>query len=243
MKNSKVFISGHRGTRVHAIENTRAAFEYCLQNSFDYVEFDVKRTKDNQLVVFHDRIINNLLNGTGLVEEFSLKELKRLRYADNQQILTLEEFFSLVGKRIRPMLEIKSRNISNLVIESVHKFGYLGGEIMIQSFNRHDLAECYRLDPQYDYGLCVGSFLKFPLFRRMLARMYYRVVFKPYPFISWVNANGIDYYDAIVQLLSKHGIQIILGAKDTHKYLSNLASWGVKIVNCDDGTAIKKQLG
>jgi glycerophosphoryl diester phosphodiesterase len=148
-------ISGHRGTRVHAIENTRAAFDYCMKNNFDYIEFDVKKTRDGRIVVFHDEKIDGLLDGTGRLEDFSLEELRRLRYRDGQTIQTLEELFEQIKKKVRPMLEIKSRNISRNVIDIVQRHGFASDEILIQSFDPRDIHECWKIDPQFDYGLCM----------------------------------------------------------------------------------------
>lgn len=43
------------------------------------VEIDLKRTKDGHLVVMHDKTINRTMNGKGLVEDFTLAELKAMR--------------------------------------------------------------------------------------------------------------------------------------------------------------------
>jgi len=43
-------VSGHRGTRVGAPENTIPAMEYAHRAGADYVEFDVRWTKDGVMV-------------------------------------------------------------------------------------------------------------------------------------------------------------------------------------------------
>ena len=39
-------------------QNTRAGFEYCLQQRFDGIEFDVHLSADGQVVVHHDYRLN-----------------------------------------------------------------------------------------------------------------------------------------------------------------------------------------
>jgi glycerophosphoryl diester phosphodiesterase len=236
----RIYISGHRGTRVHEIENTKAAFDYCLNNKIDYIEFDVKKTKDNEVIVYHDGKINKLLNGQGSVEGFTLDQLRKFQYEDGQSIQTLAEFFEQVKKEIRPMLEIKSRNIGQKVMELVHQYGYQNDEILIQSFMARDLVECFDIDPQYDYGLCMGPLGKYLIFRKKMAKVFYNKFIKPYPFIKWLNLDGPFMYDEFLDLVHENGLHIILGANNTAKYLAKLDRWNVEIVNCDDATAIRK---
>jgi glycerophosphoryl diester phosphodiesterase len=237
----KIFISGHRGTRVHAIENTQKAFQFCLENQIDYIEFDVKKTRDNEIIIFHDRMVDHLLDGKGNVEKMPLKEVQALHYRDGQKVQTLDEFFQQVQKRVRPMLEIKSRGISDQVMDLAHKYQYKGEELLIQSFNPRDIVECHTIDPQYDYGLCFGPLGKFFFPRQLIARFFYKNKMEPYPF-KWLNLDGPFIYDEIIDEVSKFGKHIILGAMRTDQYLSKLDRWAVEIVNADDPVLIRSKI-
>jgi glycerophosphoryl diester phosphodiesterase len=236
-----MYISGHRGTRVHAIENTARAFEYCLQNRLDYIEFDVKKTADNVLVVYHDHTIDRLLNGKGTFEKYSWDQLQHFHYNDGQPLQTLQQFFEQVGKKIRPMLEIKSRGIGAQIIDLVHNFGYKHNEILIQSFNGNDIQECFNLDPQYDYGLCMSVLGKFPILQKSIASRWYRKAVAPYP-VKWLNLDGPFIYTAFIEEAVKHGKHIILGAMKTERYLPQLEEWHVEIVNADDPVLIREKI-
>jgi glycerophosphoryl diester phosphodiesterase len=45
---------GHRGAKTYAPENTLASFKKAIEIGVDTIESDVRKTKDNQLVVIHD---------------------------------------------------------------------------------------------------------------------------------------------------------------------------------------------
>jgi glycerophosphoryl diester phosphodiesterase len=47
-------ISAHRGGGEHAPEATYEAFEHSVTTGAEYVEFDIRRTSDGALVVYHD---------------------------------------------------------------------------------------------------------------------------------------------------------------------------------------------
>ena len=51
-------LQGHRGARGKRPENTIPAFEYCIENHMTTIELDTNLTKDNQLIVNHDTIVN-----------------------------------------------------------------------------------------------------------------------------------------------------------------------------------------
>jgi len=212
-----------------------------MEKGFDYIEFDVKKTRDGRLVVFHDERIDPLLDGTGPMETYSLDELQRFRYADGQRIQTLEEFFEQVGKRIKPMLEIKSRGCSALVVDLVHRFGYGPQDILIQSFDRGDIAACHALDPSLTYGLCIGGLGKFPVFRTFLAGLFLRLKVGDAP-VTWLNLDGPFIYDEFIDAARRRGLRIILGAKNPESYLDKLDRWGVEIINADDGVALRATL-
>ena len=91
-------IIAHRGYRVVAPENTLPAFEAALAYDIDMLETDVHRTKDGYLVVIHDETVDRTTNGTGLVKELTLAEIKMLDAGsykqpmmNNVSIPTLEE--------------------------------------------------------------------------------------------------------------------------------------------------------
>jgi glycerophosphoryl diester phosphodiesterase len=60
------------------IENTIEGIAASIQNGADLVEFDLRITKDNQLAVFHDFLLEYRTDGKGLVSEHTMEELRQL---------------------------------------------------------------------------------------------------------------------------------------------------------------------
>src|SRR4030066_2090571 len=82
---------GHRGARAYEPENTLRSFREALEIGVDAVEFDVRKTRDNHLVVIHDADVKRTTNGKGLVADLTLKEIKDLSTGKGEKIPTLEE--------------------------------------------------------------------------------------------------------------------------------------------------------
>lgn len=58
---------GHRGARALAPENTLAGMRAGMAAGADGVEFDVQRTADGHLVVFHDDDLRRICNVSGRI--------------------------------------------------------------------------------------------------------------------------------------------------------------------------------
>lgn len=72
------FIIGHRGAKAYIAENTIESVIKAAELGALWVEFDVKLSVDNQLIIMHDDDVDRTTNGTGQVADLSLNELKKL---------------------------------------------------------------------------------------------------------------------------------------------------------------------
>jgi glycerophosphoryl diester phosphodiesterase len=71
-------VVAHRGDSHSYPENTLHAFESASKMGVDIIETDVHLTKDNEVVIWHDKTLERNTNGEGRVEDFTLRELKKL---------------------------------------------------------------------------------------------------------------------------------------------------------------------
>src|SRR5437763_1259497 len=91
----------HRGASEHAHENTLEAFRATFELGGDGNEFDIRATKDGVLVVFHDDMLDRLLEAYGDVSEYTWEQLRRFhfrnpgRFGAQCRIPTLVEVFDL----------------------------------------------------------------------------------------------------------------------------------------------------
>lgn len=71
-------VIGHRGAKAYAPENTLASIHAAADLGVEWVEVDVKLTKDDAAVLFHDDELNRCTNGSGLVANATLAEIMEL---------------------------------------------------------------------------------------------------------------------------------------------------------------------
>lgn len=101
-------VLAHQGASGNAPSNTMEAFRLALEQGADILELDVHMTRDGVVVVSHDETIDRMTDGTGLIREMTLAELRQYDFGydfspDNGQsfpyrgkgvtIPTLEEVF------------------------------------------------------------------------------------------------------------------------------------------------------
>ncbi|MFW9985060.1 MAG: glycerophosphodiester phosphodiesterase [Candidatus Odinarchaeota archaeon] len=91
-----VKVIGHRGSGSGLLENTLQGMKLALAWGVDGIECDVQSSQDGELIVFHDSSLDRLTNGTGLVAEHSLEELKQLKVSNQDRIPTLTELLTLL---------------------------------------------------------------------------------------------------------------------------------------------------
>ncbi|MBI2940296.1 MAG: hypothetical protein HYY04_07620 [Chloroflexi bacterium] len=120
----QALVIGHRGAAGSAPENTLVSFERAMEIGVDVVELDVHRSLDNHLVVIHDHTLDRTTNGTGLVCEKLVEELRALdaggwRGAEfaGQRVVTLDEVLAWARGRTRIAIEIKNGPILYTGIE------------------------------------------------------------------------------------------------------------------------------
>jgi len=124
----------------------------------DGIEIDVFRCFSGEIVVFHDKTLNKLTNGTGYIEKNTLSELKELKIlGSTHSIPTLEEVINSIGKDVFLNIELKGSNTSKGSLEMVRKYIKLGKinptDILFSSFNWNELRELRTLDKDMKIAL------------------------------------------------------------------------------------------
>ena len=108
-------VAAHRGDWYNHYENTMEAFQAAADAGVDMVETDLRLTKDDQIVLIHDETVDRTSTVSGLVQEFTLAQLREINVGDPEnvrQIPTLEAF--LQWAQPLPLLlnlELKEYNV------------------------------------------------------------------------------------------------------------------------------------
>jgi arylsulfatase A-like enzyme/glycerophosphoryl diester phosphodiesterase len=156
------FVSAHRGgPRKGFPENCIATFENTLLNTPAILEIDPRFTKDGEIILMHDSILDRTTNGFGKVSDYTLEELKSLRLKDpqgeltNYKIPTLDEALQwAIGKTI---LVIDAKNVPiEKRLESIERNKAEANAVLI-AYSMEDIEKVYKKNPNIMMEVMMGK--------------------------------------------------------------------------------------
>ncbi|WP_151478522.1 glycerophosphodiester phosphodiesterase, partial [Streptomyces albicerus] len=237
-------VIAHRGASAYAPENTLAAVDKAADLGFRWVENDVQRTKDGELVVIHDDSLTRTTNVEEVfperapwkVKDFTAAEIARLdagswfspRYA-GARVPTLEQYMNRVSRNHQKLvLEIKNPalypGIERETLKVLSNEGWLGpahvrSKLVIQSFSADSVRTVHALRPDIKTGfLGTPSVAELPAYAQ---------------FADQINSShttiSLGYVAAIHAFEGPHGepLEIFTWTVDTAEGTRRVADFGV----------------
>ncbi len=167
-------VIGHRGAKAYAPENTLASFHAAADMGIEWVECDVKLTKDSEAIIFHDEELDRCTGTHGLVKDFTLKEIRELDAGSwfgesfvGEKIPTLEELLNTVLERgMGVNLEIKP--CPGREVETAEVMLDVATRIwpddlpppLISSFQHVSLETAMDMMPEWPRGYLIDEYVK-----------------------------------------------------------------------------------
>ena len=134
---SKILIFGHAGGKITGPENTLKAFKKAIQLKADYIELDLRLSKDNEIVIFHDPDTFDITGVPGLVKDKTLKELKTLNVGEGEKMTSFKEVINLANNKINLLLHIAATHMEDQIISLLKEYNYLENTIVSCMIHRY----------------------------------------------------------------------------------------------------------
>ncbi|MGW5865518.1 glycerophosphodiester phosphodiesterase [Streptomyces sp. NPDC055239] len=177
VSHDRPLVVAHRGASAYAPENTFAAIDKAADMGFRWVENDVQRTKDGELVIVHDDTLKRTTNVEELfpdrapwkVGDFTAAEIRTLdagswfspKYA-GQRVPTLKQYMNRVSRNHQKLVfEFKKPElypgIEKQGLDVLRKTGWLDkhhvkNKLVIQSFSADSVKTVHKLRPDIKTG-------------------------------------------------------------------------------------------
>ncbi len=135
-----VLVIAHRSDWRNFPENSLEAMESAVSMGVDMLEMDVAKTKDNHLIIMHDKTLDRTTTGKGFVADYTLESIKKLflkngaNIATKYKVPTLEEALILSKGKILVNLD-KSYDYFDEAFQVAKKTGTTK-QIIIKGFNK-----------------------------------------------------------------------------------------------------------
>lgn len=213
-------VYAHRGASAYAPENTIEAIDRALWMGFDWVENDVQRTSDGELVVIHDDTLARTTNVEQVfpdrkpwrVKDFTAAEIARLDAGSwfgpqfaGARVPTLREYMDRVqDNHQRLLLEIKKPEaypgIEEQTLKLLGELGWLDEKhvsqrLVVQSFSAESVQIVHRLRPDL-----VTAFLGTPTVADLPRYAQFTDRINP-----WHTTISADWVKAVHDLRGAHG--------------------------------------
>ena len=229
-------IIGHRGSGIEStspgllIGNTSNAIQQSIDADVDWIEIDVRLSRDGHLVVFHDHTIDKKTTGKGAVGELDLQQLQaaEIRVSPPERIQSLDQVFTTFHSKQRKWIfDIKVPDIHKQVLrwidEKVSKGKLLAEDVLI--FGDYETLMDYK---GCDYALGYTALGK-------NRRTRLNVLFTPSNIIKQCENLDCDYLvlpilfadQSLVKKANSAGLHVWVYGSDDERDLKYLAGHGI----------------
>lgn len=143
----RVIVIAHRGAHHEAPENSLAAIRKAAELGCDYVELDVRTTRDNQLVLMHDGTVDRTTNGEGRVADKTLAEIRELSFGTDwpsERVPTFDEALEACQGKLKVYIDHKDASPADVLV-AVEKHKMLKEVVVYGSVE--ELREYKSLNP------------------------------------------------------------------------------------------------
>ncbi|MFN3827390.1 MAG: glycerophosphoryl diester phosphodiesterase [Micavibrio sp.] len=237
-------IIGHRGACGYAPENTLESIKTAADLGVEWIEMDVKLTKDDVAIIFHDDELDRTSNGSGLVMETSYEDIKQLEagswFADSFagiKIPTLEEALELIiDLDLGLNLEIKpcpGREVATaeVALDILSRYWEGTDKLLISSFQHVSLETAKDMAPEWNRGLLLDDEWV-PNWQELAE----------YLEASTININGNLVSREQIEEIIDFGKPILAYTINDPQRFRTLQSWGVDGVFTDVPDVIKEAI-
>ena len=227
-------IIAHRGASFFLPENTLLSIGNALDRGVGMVEIDVRQSRDGEIVVFHDATLGRTTNGTGMVKDKTLLELKKLDAGHGETIPTLNEVLKLVKSKLGKVskfkdqpsiiIEIKEPGIEKEVLDIIKQEDMVK-KVIVASFYHHVSLNLKLMEEKLKTGIIFIAQPIHPEKMALDARAEYML-----PFHNYLS-------EKMVETAHEHDMMIYTGVVDTLVDMKFVLKMGV------DGMVTNKLLG
>lgn len=135
-----MLIFAHRGVHDRkTTENTVEAFLRAVDAKADGIEFDLRVSRDGELVAIHDENLHRVAGDAHRVRDLTLHELREIVLRGNGRIPSLNDITAAVPSPMQLDIEIKDRDAIPPLIAKLKTSAALRERVVVSSFVLEDV--------------------------------------------------------------------------------------------------------
>ncbi|MEO5893508.1 MAG: glycerophosphodiester phosphodiesterase family protein [Ferruginibacter sp.] len=151
--NHQFIVIAHRGDHTNAPENTLAAFQHAIDVGVDFIEIDLRTTKDSQLVIMHNMSVNQMTGYDGNIKDILFDSLRQIKVRDKLHsgwgvhlIPSFSEVLKLCHGKINIYLDFKDAS-AEAAYKEILRAG-MEKNMVVYINEQHQFTEWRKIAPQ-----------------------------------------------------------------------------------------------
>ncbi|MCK4381145.1 MAG: glycerophosphodiester phosphodiesterase [Candidatus Lokiarchaeota archaeon] len=228
-------IVGHTGASSIAPENSLKSFQKAIELNADFIEFDLRLSKDGEIVIIHDENTLDTTGHNGLVNKMTLRELKQLDN-EGEKIPTLIELIKIAKGKIKLQPEIKVPGITQDLVSILRKNILIESSI-VSCFEIVELLKIKEIEPTLKIGYLIPRVLTNKrMVKRYIQRAIKNELYAIHPYYQVVDREFIE-------LAHDNGLKVNVWTVNEESMMRKLIDLGVDGIMTDDLALLNQVLG
>jgi glycerophosphoryl diester phosphodiesterase len=227
LPNRPVKISLHRGANRYAPENTLPAFTKAVRMGVDFVEFDVRMTRDGAFFLLHDSRLEGKTDGNGPIDQQTTETIRRIsagvKFGQTYaavRLPSLDEFLGEVAGKVELYFDAKAIPPADLAA-ALERYHVVDRTVVYQSPSY--LGKLKEINPRIRGLAPLG-------YAEDLESLATRL--KPYA----VDAAWEILSKDLIERCHRAGIKVFSDALGSHETIDNYLKamdWGIDVIQTD----------
>lgn len=235
MSKKKIIIIAHRGANSISPENTLKSFKKAIELGADYIEFDNRLSKDNEIVVMHDSNTLRTTGHDGKIREMTLKELQLLDCGEGERIPTLHEIIEITKGKIGLQIEVCAAGMAEQ-LGSILKENDLIESSIISSFQYKELLNIQKLEPNLKLAfLWSEQIVSLEIIKKFTQKAIRKNFYAVHPFYKYIDNEYCTF-------AHKNNLKINVWTVNSKAAMKKLIKMGVDGLITDNIQAAKEVL-
>ena len=237
-------ICAHRGFNSVCPENSMPAFGAAVASGAQEIEFDLWASKVGQIVSIHDKTLDRVSDGTGMVWDHTYEELLTYDFGSKKgdafkglKIILFEDILKKFAKHCVMNVHVKSPDNTNplpestvqSVIDLIRKYDVVD-YCYIMTGNETLLQQFLRLAPEIPRCAGAGDDPCADLVDKALRNQCYKIqLFKPH-----FRSNPPDYVEKAVRKAHENGVRVNIFYSDDPEETKGYLDLGIDTILTND---------
>lgn len=239
-------IIAHRGVSAYYPENSLSALKAAIEWDLPGAEFDVRKTADGKLILFHDQNTKRYNGDQTPVEKLSFNEIRKLDLSKagkdlekftGEKVPEFEEALLLFKtSKCRPVIEIKVDHIEKPVVELIRKHG-MEKKAVIIDFSWKRVKIFRDLAPEIPVAW-ICSFKKDEKSPKEIAEIIFNTLKKCNT--DTIDINYLSLTPELLKILREANVRVLCWTVNHQKDISRMLDWKIESITTDYPDRVKR---